>query len=74
IVDPQQRTTAAQAFAARSMVMSPLLGGGLITATMPLLVQQFGVRQMLAATTAAMVLCYVWPGRGRAAAIPLEPG
>ena len=64
IVDPHNRTTAAQAFAARSMVISPLLGGGLVTATMPLLLQQFGVRRMLAAMTAVAVLCYVWPGRG----------
>lgn len=65
IVDPHQRTTAAPAFAARSMVISPLLGGGVVTATMPLLVQQFGATWMLAATTAATVLCYAWP-RGRA--------
>ncbi len=63
IVDPHQRTTAAQAFAARSMVISPLLGGGIITATMPLLVRQFGVGWMLLAATAATALCVVWPGR-----------
>lgn len=63
IVDPHQRTTAAQAFAARSMVISPLLGGGIITATMPLLVQQFGAPAMLAVTTGATVACYAWPRR-----------
>lgn len=68
IVDPQQRTTAAQAFAARSMVISPLLGGGIITATMPLLVQQFGAPAMLAATTAATLACIVWPRRRAAMA------
>jgi glutamate:Na+ symporter, ESS family len=70
IVDPHQRTTAAQAFAARSMVISPLLGGGVVTATMPLLIQQFGVPQMLAATTAATLLCYMWPRGGAAPATP----
>lgn len=70
IVDPHQRTTAAQAFAARSMVISPLLGGGIVTATMPLLIQQFGVPWMLAATTAATILCYVWPRGGATRARP----
>lgn len=68
IVDPQQRTTAAQAFAARSMVISPLLGGGIITATMPLLVQQFGAPAMLAATTVATLACFAWPRRRAATA------
>ena len=42
MVDPHNQTTAAQAFAARSMVISPLLGGGLVTATMPLLLCSSG--------------------------------
>ena len=62
IVDPQNRTTAAQAFAARSMVISPLLGGGIITATMPMMLQQFGPLPMLAAVTAATAACWLWPG------------
>lgn len=65
IVDPDQRTTAAQTFAARSAVIAPLLGGGLVTATMPLLVAQFGLAAMLAAVTAIAVLAWVWPGRYR---------
>lgn len=63
MVDPHNRTTAAQAFAARSMVVSPLLGGGIVTATMPLLVHQFGVAWMLAAVSGTTLLCYFWPGR-----------
>ncbi len=63
IVDPHSRTTAAQAFAARSMVTSPLLGGGLVTATMPLMVQQFGLWPVLAAVTLTTLLFYWWPGR-----------
>ena len=62
-----QRTTAAQAFAARSMVLSPLLGGGLITATMPLLVVQFGVVPMLVMTAAVMLGAWWWPGANRGA-------
>lgn len=65
VVDPDQRTTAAQTFAARSAVIAPLLGGGLVTATMPLLVAQLGVAAMLAAVTAIAVLAWVWPGRYR---------
>ncbi len=67
IADPHQRTTAAQAFAARSMVLSPLLGGGLITATMPLLVVQFGVVPMLVMTAAVMLGAWWWPGANRGA-------
>jgi len=67
IVDPHNRTTAAQAFAARSMVISPLLGGGLVTATMPLMLQQFGLWPMLAAVTATTLLFYFWPSRRSAA-------
>ncbi len=62
MVDPHSHTTAAQAFAARSMVIAPLLGGGLITATMPLMLQQFGLWPMLAAVMAATLLFYLWPG------------
>ena len=69
IVDPLNRTTAAQAFAARSMVIAPLLGGGIITATMPLLIQQFGLAPMLVAITAATLLCFVWPGPRAASAL-----
>ena len=68
IVDPDNRTTAAQAFAARSMITSPLLGGGLVTATMPLLLVQFGLWPMLAAVTATTLLVYFWPGRPAVAA------
>lgn len=65
IVDPHQKTTAAQTFAARSAVIAPLLGGGLVTATMPLLVVQFGLTTMLAVSGLAMGLAWVWPGRYR---------
>ena len=61
IADPHQRTTAAQAFAARSMVISPLLGGGIITATMPLMIVQFGVLPMLAVSTVVMLVAWAWP-------------
>ena len=63
IADPEQRTTAARAFAARSVVVSPLLGGGLITAAMPLLVTQFGIVAMVAAVTGATAAAWFWPGR-----------
>ena len=63
IADPQNHTTAAQAFAARSIVISPLLGGGLITATMPLLVVRFGVVPMLAASAVVTLAAWLWPTR-----------
>jgi ESS family glutamate:Na+ symporter len=66
IADPHNHTTAAQAFAARSIVISPLLGGGLITATMPLLVVQFGAVPMLAASAAVTLAAWLWPTRGLA--------
>jgi ESS family glutamate:Na+ symporter len=62
IVDPETRTPAAQAFAARSMVTSPLLGGGLVTATMPLLVQQFGVAVAVSGVIVLMAGAWLWPG------------
>lgn len=62
IADPHQKTTAAQAFASRSMVLSPLLGGGIVTATMPLLIMQFGVLPMLLTTTMVMLAAWFWPG------------
>ncbi len=63
IADPHNRTTAAQAFAARSMVISPLLGGGIVTATMPLMLVQFGLAPVLAVVTAITLLVYFWPNR-----------
>ena len=66
IVDPENRTTAAQAFAARAMVSSPLLGGGIVTAAMPLLMQAWGLRTVLAGTVAVMVALWFAPlGQGR---------
>lgn len=62
IADPHQKTSAAHAFASRSMVLSPLLGGGLVTATMPLLIMQFGVLPMLVLTTAVVLVAWFWPG------------
>jgi hypothetical protein len=47
-------------------VISPLLGGGLITATMPLLVVQFGAVPMLAASAAVTLAAWLWPTRGLA--------
>ncbi len=64
IADPHQRTTATQAFAARSIVVSPLLGGGLVTATMPLLLSQLGVVPMLVACTAVTLAAWAWPTGG----------
>lgn len=63
MADPHNRTTAAQAFAARSMVISPLLGGGIITATMPLMIVQFGIVPMLVASTLVMFAAWAWPER-----------
>lgn len=63
IADPEQRTTAARAFAARSVVISPLLGGGLVTAAMPLLVAQAGLGPMLAGVTLVTAVVWLWPGR-----------
>lgn len=67
IVDPHNRTSAAQAFASRSIVISPLLGGGLITAAMPLLIVQFGLVPMLAACSAVTLGAWFWPSARRSA-------
>ncbi len=74
IADPHQRTSAAPAFAARSMVISPLLGGGLVTATMPMLIVQFGVVPMLAVTTAAMLAAWLWPASLSARGVGTDRG
>ncbi|MEZ5420543.1 MAG: hypothetical protein R2708_24815 [Vicinamibacterales bacterium] len=63
LADPHTRTSAAQAFAARSMVVSPLVGGGLVTAAMPLLITRVGPAGMLAVMTAAVALCGLWRPR-----------
>jgi len=64
IADPHQRTTATPAFAARSIVISPLLGGGLVTATMPLLVVRFGIVPMLVVATVVTLTAWAWPAGG----------
>jgi ESS family glutamate:Na+ symporter len=61
VADPHQRTTAAQAFAARSMVLAPLFGGGIVTATMPLMILQFGAGPMLTAASLLMAAAWFWP-------------
>lgn len=65
VVDPRTRTPAAQAFAAKQMIFAPLLGGGLVTATIPLLMQGFGLLPVLVAVTGLALLAYFWPTRGR---------
>ncbi|NNM32541.1 MAG: hypothetical protein HKO53_05725, partial [Gemmatimonadetes bacterium] len=66
IVDPENRTTAAQAFAARAMVSSPLLGGGIVTAAMPLFIQAWGLEAVLLGTLGVMVVLWFAPlGQGR---------
>ena len=62
VVDPDNRTTAAQAFAARAMVSSPLIGGGLVTATIPLMLQGWGLVPVLVGVTAVAVVFAFWPG------------
>lgn len=66
IVDPENRTTAAQAFAARAMVSSPLLGGGIVTAAMPLLITAWGLPVVLAGTLLVMLALWFAPlGQGQ---------
>ena len=68
IVDPDNRTTAAQAFAARAMVSSPLVGGGIVTAAMPLLIEAWGSLAVLGGTVAVMVVLWLAPlGQARGA-------
>lgn len=64
IVDPQNRTTAAQAFAAQALVVSPLVGGGLVTATLPILILSFGLPVVLAGVTGAGLVVFLWPKPG----------
>jgi len=63
VVDPENETPAAEAFAARAMVSSPLIGGGLVTATMPLLLVGFGLAKVGAITALIMLVLYAWPKR-----------
>lgn len=62
VVDPQQLTTAAPAFAARSIVIAPLLGGGLVTAAAPLLVVQAGLLPVWIASLIVVAVAWWWPG------------
>ncbi len=71
VVDPENRTTAAQAFAARAVVASPLIGGGLVTATLPLLVMEFGLWPVFAGTALVAVVALVWPSREVEVAEPI---
>jgi ESS family glutamate:Na+ symporter len=75
VVDPQTRTPAAQAFAAKQMVFSPLLGGGLVTATIPLFLQGFGLWPVLAVVAGLALLTYFWPGgrKERGSGAPSDP-
>jgi len=61
IVDPENETTAAEAFAARAMVASPLVGGGLVTAAMPLFVESIGVWSLFGLCVGACALFVAWP-------------
>ncbi len=61
IVDPENKTPAAQAFAARAIFISPLLGGGLVTATVPLLIRGFGVLPILAGAAGLSLVLFLWP-------------
>ncbi|MGI9627519.1 MAG: sodium/glutamate symporter [Longimicrobiales bacterium] len=61
IVDPENRTPAAEAFAASRIVVSPIFGGGLLTASVPLLMAGFGLPAMFGATTVAGLAFYFWP-------------
>ena len=63
IVDPENRTPAAQAFAARALIISPLLGGGLVTATVPLLIQGFGGGAVLLGAIGLSLVFVFWPHR-----------
>jgi hypothetical protein len=47
------------------MVIAPLLGGGLVTAAMPLMVVEAGLLPMLAAATGVTLAAWFWPGGGR---------
>lgn len=64
VVDPETRTPAAQAFGAKQVVFSPLLGGGLVTATIPLLLVRFSLMPVLAGVVGLMLVAWFWPGRG----------
>jgi ESS family glutamate:Na+ symporter len=63
VVDPQTRTTAAEAFASKQMVFAPLFGGGLVTATVPLLLLSFGLGPVLGGSVALFLAFYLWPAR-----------
>lgn len=69
VVDPENRTTAAQAFAAQALVISPLVGGGLVTVTVPLLILNFGLPVVFAGVSGFALLLFLsakpWAG-GRA--------
>ncbi len=52
VVDPENRTTGAQAFAAQALVISPMVGGGLVTVTIPILILNFGLGVVFAGVTA----------------------
>ena len=64
VVDPENRTTGAQAFAAQALVISPMVGGGFVTVTVPLLILNFGLPAVLAGVTGLGLVLLFWPKPG----------
>lgn len=58
MVDSQNRTGAFESFAYKQIFFEPVLGGGLLTATSPVLIAQWGLRPFAAITTGLLLLCF----------------
>ena len=56
VVDPHYETPAAKSFGFKQMIYEPLLGGGFITASAPLIIVHYGVGTATAVAAATMVI------------------
>ena len=64
VVDPENRTTGAQAFAAQALVISPMVGGGFVTVTVPILIVNFGLPVVLTGVVGVGLVLFLWPKPG----------
>ena len=60
----ENETTAAQAFAAQALVISPMVGGGFVTVTIPILILNFGLPMVLAGVMGGGIILFLWPKPG----------
>jgi ESS family glutamate:Na+ symporter len=60
MVDPQHRTGALESFSYKQLLFAPIVGGGVVTATMPALIVQFGPWPLFWVMLGFLVIWIIW--------------